>query len=91
MNEILEKLNEIQRTIILGSKKALNIDDLMLITGLSKDRIYKLVKYRQVPYYKSRGRLFFDKDEIESWMLKNRVPTQDETDSLAATYVATRK
>lgn len=91
MNEILEKLNEIQRTIILGSKKALNIDDLMLITGLSKQRIYMLISERSIPHYKSRNRLYFDKDEIESWMLQNRVPTQDETDSLAATYVATRK
>ncbi len=82
----MTQLARIEKLLILGYKEALDVDDIMSMTGLSKSRIYALVNERQIPHYKSRGRIYFKKSEIEEWMLQNRVPTQAEVNSQAETY-----
>lgn len=69
-------------------KNMLNIDDVALLTGLSKSHIYKLTSGRQIPYYKPNGKLmYFDKSEIENWMRQNRIETTDEAEQRALAYV----
>jgi len=46
---------------------------------------------KAIPYYKRGGKAFFKKSEIESWMLQERIPTNDEIKSQAATYIAVKK
>ena len=86
MEELMTQLARIEKLLILGTKEALDVDDIMSMTGLSKSRIYALVNERLIPHYKSRGRIYFKKSEIEDWMLQNRVPTQAEVNSQAETY-----
>lgn len=82
----MTQLARLERLLVIGTKEVLNIEDLSLMTGLSKSRIYALVNERKVPYYKPNGKLYFKKSEIEDWLLQNRVPTQAEVDSQAETY-----
>jgi len=91
--EILEQLQEIKNLTLLGAKKALNMNDLCFLTGLSKSHIYKLVCGKKIPYYKSEGGKFtyFEKAEIEKWLLHNRVPTNDEVETAADNYIITEK
>lgn len=64
----------------LQAKEALNIEDVTILTGLSKSTIYKLCWKNALPYYKDpQGRtLHFKKSEIEGWMLHHRTPTAAE-------------
>jgi len=96
MNEILELKNELQELknlTLLGAKKALTMTDAALLTGLSKSHLYKECCKKNVPHWKSMGGklTYFDKDELNDWMLKHRVKTVDEVEQAAATYVATGK
>jgi hypothetical protein len=52
-----------------------------------------LVCGKKIPYYKSDGGklTYFDKSELEAWMLKHRVKTTEELEADAATYCATGK
>ena len=94
MNEerILNELEEIKHLALLSAKKVLNIQDCATLTGLSVSHLYKLTCRKQIPYYKPNNKfLYFDRAEIEAWMKQGRVGTEEEIETMAATYVATGK
>ena len=81
---ILLRLDEIEKLAKLSYKRALNIDDVSLLTGLSKSHIYRLTCSHQIPHYKPSAKaLYFEKSEIEHWMLQNRVTPKAEAESTA--------
>ena len=89
---IEERLERIERTIVLASKEILNVAECALLLGKSESRIRHMISERMIPYYKVGGRTVFSKSELEKHMLQsdNRVPTMAEIESQAATYIATR-
>jgi excisionase family DNA binding protein len=91
--KVLNELQEIKQLTLLGAKRALTMTDASLLTGLSKSHLYKLVCRKAIPYYKSDGGklTYFDKDELNAWMLQHRVKTTDELETEAANYLVTGK
>lgn len=85
---ILEKLQAIERYSLLGAKSVLLIDDVALLTGLSKSRLYKLTCGKQIPFYKNAKMLYFDKKEVEDWMRQNKFESQMEAEQKADAYLA---
>ncbi len=88
LTKIEEQLRRIEQLTLIGAKDALTVDEVVIYTGLKKSYIYKLVHLRQIPYYKNAGggKTYFRKQEIEEWMLHQRVSTQDELAVQAAAY-----
>ena len=80
--QILSELKEIKKLLLLSAKNVLTLDDVCILTNLSKSHIYKLTYMKQIPYWKSDGGkyLFFDKKEIENWLLHTRIKTNAELD-----------
>jgi excisionase family DNA binding protein len=77
LEEIQAQLEEIKE-ILTTNKKVLNLNEVADYIGYSKSHIYKLTSTNQIPHSKPNGKgLFFDKDEIDYWLLKNKVPTTD--------------
>lgn len=90
--KILMRLDAIERYALLGAKQVLTIEDVALLTGLSKSHLYKLTCTRQIPHYKPNSKqMYFDRAEIEDWMRQNRVNTTSEAEQEAARYVVTGK
>ena len=91
--QIMNKLEEIKNLTLLSSKKVLNIDEVCLLTCLSKSYIYKLCASRSIPYWKNKKNRtnYFDKQEIETWMLNERVKTNDEIREAADSYLSKNK
>lgn len=85
MEEIKKKLNRLEQLALLGAKNVLNLDDVVLISGLSKSTLYKKTANRELPYYRAEGgkQIFFRKDEVENWLTRNRVSSQDEDEQRA--------
>lgn len=89
---LTSKLENIEKITLLGAKNVLTLEDVALITGYSKGHIYRLTSEQGIPHYKPNGRnLFFKKDEIEDWLLQNRISTIEEINSKATTHTATKK
>ena len=87
-----DKLNQILAYSLLAAKKVLTLEDVSLLTGLSKSYLYRLSCTHQIPYYKPNGKqIYFDRAEIESWMKQNRVATKQEAEQAAIAYVVTDK
>ena len=92
-NKILEELGQIKYLTLIGSKQALTMSDAAFLTGLSKSHLYKMVCGKKIPYYKSQGGklTYFDKNELNDWMLKHRVSTTAEIEQQAIDYIVTGK
>lgn len=85
---ITAKLNAIERYSLLGAKNVLNLDDVAMLTGLSKSHLYKLTCTKQIPHYKPNCKaMYFDRAELEAWMKQNRVNTQAEAERQAVAYI----
>lgn len=88
--EISKQLDRIERYSMLAAKNVLVLDDVVILTGLSKSHLYKLTCTHQIPHYKPNGKLiYFDRAEIELWMKQNRVATESEVDQKAVNYIST--
>jgi len=89
----LKELQELKNLAVLGAKQALNMNDVSVLTGLSKSHLYKLVHFKKIPYWKSKGGkiTYFNKEEINNWMLHQRVKTVDELETEAVTYAVMGK
>ena len=61
---------------LLSQKTVLNLSDFCRYVGISKSWAYKLTAQRAVPHYSPNGKtLYFDKVEVDKWLLKNPVKT----------------
>ena len=90
--KILQRLEAIERYSLLAAKTVLNLEDVALLTGLSKSHIYKLTCSRKIPHFKPNGKqMYFDRAEVEAWMKQNRVTTKTEAEQQAIAYTVTGK
>lgn len=73
--------------VFLMTKQIIPFEEAVKWLGYSKGYLYKLVHERRIPHYKPNGgRLFFDVDELATWLKRNRVATVDELETQAQTY-----
>ena len=80
----MEKLNEIENILKENHKTVMNFDDVVEYTGLAKSYLYKLTSQSQIPHYKPNGKMiYFNRDEVEQWMLNNKVQSVQELNSKA--------
>ena len=85
-----ERLANIE-SLLLSSKVVLTFDEAATYTGLSKSYLYKLTSTGGVPCYKPNGKvLYFNKTELDSWMMQNRKATSLELETKANTYLAVK-
>jgi len=87
-SKVAQKMEDVGANGYLLEKNVLSIDDVVMLTGLSKSHVYKLTSSRQLPFYKPNGKLmYFDKKEIEEWMRQNRIETVKEAEQNALRYI----
>lgn len=91
LQSIDDRLRNIE-TLLLSQKTVLNFDEVAAFTGLSKSYLYKLTCSGGIPCYKPQGKhIYFNKAEIDQWLLQNRKATTKELESQAATFVTLQK
>jgi len=84
-----EQLNRIE-TAAFSQKNVFTFDEACRFTGLSKSHLYKLTSRQRVPHSKPNGKLvYFDRVELEKWLLNNRISTTDEIEMAAQNYCTT--
>lgn len=88
---IEERLERIERLFTLAFKKALNVADVALLLGVSESRVRHMAREGCLPYSKPNGKLYFDKEDIERYLLADRQPSKAEIKSLATTRLAVNR
>lgn len=87
LNIINDRLRNIE-SLLLSQKVVLNFNEVATYTGLSKSYLYKLTSSAGIPCYKPQGKqIYFNKQEIDQWLLQNRKATNLELENQASTFV----
>lgn len=87
MKELEQKIDEIIRLLTSNSQKQiLTLKECAEFIGLSESYVYQLTSRSEIPCYRPNGKkLYFNREEIEGWLLRNRSKTSYEIDSEVAT------
>lgn len=85
-----ERLTNIEN-LLTTSKNVLNINEVSILTGLSKSSIYKFTHTGRIPFYKQAKHLYFNRQEIEAWLTSHPGYNADETQQASSTYVTLNK
>lgn len=86
-----DRLRNIE-TLLLSQKTVLNFDEVAAYTGLSKSHLYKLTSTGGIPCYKPSGKhIYFNKSEVDEWLLQNRKATTAELQDKANAYGFSKK
>lgn len=76
-------------SMLQSQKNVLTFDEAANYMGVSHSCLYKMTMARSVPFSKPRGKmLYFNRIELEGWLLQNRITPAAEIEAKAATYVA---
>ena len=93
-NNILEMLKSIERKIeelAALNKDVLNLKEAAKYLNVSCSHLYKLTSAKEIPHFKPRGKqVFFERKELDSWLLQNRQKTKAEIEQAAIDYVVRR-
>ena len=71
--QYIEANLELIKTLLMGDKKILTLEETCNYTGYTKSYMYKLTSGQQIPHMKRGKKVFFDKDEIDAWIRYNKV------------------
>ena len=86
MEHIKEVLDRIMENLYL-QKEVLSFDEACKYCNLSKSKMYKHTSNKNIPYYKPEGKLiFFKKEELDQWLLRNRQASMEELEREATKY-----
>ena len=72
---------------IFCTKEVLTSEEVARYMGVSRSYLYKLTMRREIPHYKPRGKIcYFNRQEVEQWLQRNRVATDTELNNQANNY-----
>lgn len=91
---ILEKVSRIEKMLSKGKgaddelKPMLTITEAAEYMGLSLSSLYKMTHRREIPVYKpSGGKVYLKREDINAYLSKHRLMSQDEIEKEAINHV----
>lgn len=94
-NLILEKLVQLEGKIEeqnLLQKEVLTFNDVCKYLDISSSHLYKLTSQKQIPHFCPQGKkLYFNRTEIDQWLMRNRQETTEDIETAAANYLIKNK
>ena len=86
-----QRLDRIEQ-LLRGQKTVLNFVEACEFTGLSKTYMYKLTHQGRIPHFKPHGKnIYFNREELERWLLQNPVKTAEQKEREAVDYVVRKR
>ena len=71
----------------INTKEVLTSDEAARYMGVSLSWLYKLTARQQIPHYKPTGKMcYFNRKELEQWLQRNRIATDEELSQQAQAY-----
>jgi len=86
---ISEALNN-QSSDSSDSKTVMSINEVIDYIGISKAHCYKLTSAQKIPFSKRGRKLYFDKNEIDNWLLANPTKTSKQLADEASNYLKSK-
>ena len=90
VESLLERVALLENTIYT-TKRVFTFQEACMYIGVSESMLYKLTSGKEIPHYKPRGKMiYFAKEELDEWLLRNYEPTVDEAVRMATDVAATQ-
>lgn len=86
-----ERFNRLEAVTLINAKENLTAEEAAIYTGYSLKNIYRMTSQREIPHFKRGNKLYFNKAELDRWMTANRIMTESELQSYAATYTSAHR
>jgi excisionase family DNA binding protein len=80
LQELKNQLDRIEKGLVV-QKKFLSLDEASTYLNLSKSHIYKLTAKAKIPHFKQSKKLYFDRHQLDNWVLSHQVVSEDELQS----------
>ena len=91
IDDVYKKLEIIERMLSeqnLLKKDVLNLIEAAVYLDISESHLYKLTSTGLIPFYKPNGKkVYFNRCELDRWLLTNRRVSHDEIETLADDYL----
>ena len=85
LGDKLDELRILQKTV-------LNFEEACSYLSMSQSHLYRLTAQRLIPHFRPQGKkLYFKRDEIDTWLLRNRRSSTDEIERQATDYIIRRR
>ena len=82
---IMARLDRLEELIGRASSPVMDARECATYVGVSLGSLYRMTSERKIPHYKmGENRLLFNREEIDRWMMRERVRTRDELRTEAA-------
>ncbi|GFD77089.1 hypothetical protein KUL113_65090 [Tenacibaculum sp. KUL113] len=89
--KISQKLDKIER-LLLVNKKVLTFEEACEYTGLKPSYLYKKTSTKQIPFSKPNGgKIFFNKEKLDNWLLQNESKSNLEIEQKAHSYILKKR
>jgi len=94
-NIIIQKLEQLEKLIenqSLLTKNVLNLNEAAQYLDISQSHLYKLTSTKRIPHFCPQGKkLYFNREELDQWLLSNRQSTNAQIDKAAVNYLLMNK
>ena len=77
LDDISARLDRLEQAMAL-TKNVLTIADVAMLTGYTVKYLRLLIARHELTYYRRGNRIFFNRNEVEDWMMCQRIPSNDE-------------
>ncbi len=78
-----ERISRIEDGLLL-QKRVLTFKEACLYASIKPSYMYKLTSASKIAHYKpNNGAIYFEREELEAWLLKNRVSTNADIEKKA--------
>lgn len=85
--ELKQVADQITANTIFCTKEVLTANEAAKYMGVSKSHLYKLTCKQEIAHYKPMGKMcYFNRQELEAWLQRNRVATDEEISQKANDY-----
>jgi excisionase family DNA binding protein len=79
-------ISEALRNSVSPQKSILNIEEVAELCQISKRTVYKKTSLGEIPHYKQSGKLFFKRDELDSWLTEKKGFYKPDISAVVSTY-----
>lgn len=86
--EAIFKLSDKIDELKILHKTVLNFEEACSYLSISQSHLYRLTSQKQIPHFCPQGKkLYFKRDEIDNWLLRNRRSSADEIEKQLQTML----
>ena len=88
LNKRFDSLEKLIKEQTIQQKEVLNFNEACQYLELSQSHLYKLTSAGNIPFYKPNGKkIYFKREELENWLLRNRSISADEIEQQAEDFI----